>query len=248
MEEKAQLSRFLAEFSIEDVRDAFELKEVADGLNKYLKSRLELLKHKETDMFKYTLQLIELRNQLIEEVKLKSTQVAAETRHLSPLHEPNEGQLLTEYLLDGMYNFDSHVELNDAVERPDFISVQRATDVLCESMPASIPTILFLRDSQGQQAYFVLQYSNKNLALQKLYHFDPSQPATLGESLTEREVTLLIAKIKQFLGDSYLGIKQIVLSEIEKYLTNWEQQHKQPQTPNTFMGRSFMDASSFLYS
>lgn len=248
MEEKAQLARFLAEFSIEDVRDASELKDVSDGLNKYLKSRLELLKHKETEMFKATLQLIELRNQVLQEGKLKSAQLATETRHLSPLHEPSEGDLLTEYFLDGMYNFDSHVEQREGAEKPDFLSVQRGTAALKDSMPGSIPTILFLRDSQGQQAYFVLQYSTKTLALQKVYHFEASEPDKLRDSLTEKEVRLLIDKMRQFLGDSYLGIKQIVLGDIEKYLSSWEEQHKLPQTPNTFMGKSFMDSSAFLYS
>src|SRR3990167_990126 len=163
MDEKAQLSRFLAEFTLEDMRESSELKEISDSLNKYLKSRLDLLKHKETEMFKATLQLIELRSQVMQEAKLKSAQIATSTKHLNPLHQPEEENMLAHYFLDGMFNFDSNVEATEGAEVEDYLSLQKEVPALKESLPGSIPTLLFLRDSQGQHAHFILQYSDKSL-------------------------------------------------------------------------------------
>ena len=201
MEEKSTLNRFITEMNLAEITDLDELRDICTSTDKYLESRANLVKHKEVEIFKKTLLLMEMKSKALAKLTVKQKQVEA--------MKPEVDQTFANYLLNKIFIYDMKGGLQ--LEKEDF----KQSCILEDGLKDHINTLLLLKDARDSIIRYILCFHPKSYRIEAVFNFSQSNETN---KASRQEVHSLVGKLRDFIGVGYFGIKRLMVDSLQRFL------------------------------
>lgn len=201
MEEKSTLNRFITEMNLAEITDLEELRDICTTTDKYLESRATLVKHKEVEIFKKTLRLMEMKSKALGKLAIKQKQVES--------MKPEPDQTFVKYLLNKVFIFDMKGGLQ--LEKEDF----KPSCTLEDGLRDHINTLLLLKDARDSIIRYILCFHSKSYRIEAVYNLSQNNETSRA---SRQEIHSLVGKLRDFIGVGYFGIKRLMVDSLQRFL------------------------------
>jgi hypothetical protein len=201
MDDKDAVRQFVLDFKPEVQVNLDEVKDICIGSDRFLETKMAVIKSLEAEIFSKTIQLSDMRQKLLHQIALKSKEAQVVI--------PSSDQSLRKYMMNKMFCFDAKQEKLEELE--EFA----ADPAIQDKFKGQILTKLILRDLRSHSIEYLLVYSTSTLALNSVYSIGSESGEMVQCQI--KEVQSLVEKLTAFIGETYFGTKGIVIQDLITY-------------------------------